>query len=171
MAEEVQATVENDMQETAASRVYEVGYHIIPTVKEDAIEGIVGSIRAVIEKAGGSFIAEGAPVQMKLSYPMVAREGDKNVEYDRGYFGWIKFEASVEASESLGESLTADRNILRHIIFRTVREETRARMKIPTLRDVRRTDAIKAPTRHVEDTTIAVSEVDLDKAIETLTTE
>ena len=161
---------ENDSKE-AGLRVYEVGYHIIPTVKEEELEGIVASIRAIIEKAGGSFIAEGAPVSMKLSYAMTAREGDKNVQYDRGFFGWIKFEAPVEITETLDESLKADRNILRHIIFRTVREETRARMKIPTLRDVRRTDAIKAPARHIEDTTVPVSEVDLDKAIETLTTD
>ena len=171
MTEEVQnSTAENDSKESGL-RVYEVGYHIIPTVKEEDLEGVVGSIRAVIEKSGGSFIAEGAPVLMKLSYAMVAREGDKNVQYDRGFFGWIKFESSVEASESLNESLKADHNILRHIIFRTVREETRARMKIPTLREVRRNEPLKPVAHHVEDTTIPVSEVDLDKAIEVLTTD
>ena len=171
MTDEAQKTAAQNDSPESASRVYEVGYHIIPTVKEESVEGIVATIRALIEKAGGSFIAEGAPVLMKLSYAMTAREGDKNVEYDRGYFGWIKFEAPVEVTEVLDEALKADRNILRFIVFRTVREETRARMKIPTLREVRRTDAIKAPAHHVEDVTIPVSEVDLDKAIETLTTE
>ena len=102
---------------------------------------------------------------------MTTREGDKNMHYDHAFFGWIKFEASVEVAESLNESLKSDRNILRHIIFRTVREETRARMKIPTLREVRRTDTIKPIARHTEDVTIPVSEIDLDKAIETLTTD
>jgi ribosomal protein S6 len=171
MAEDTKKVTTQDDSAQVALRIYEVGYHIIPTVKEEDVEGIVNSIRAVIEKAGGSFIAEGAPVLMKLAYSMTAREGDKNVTYDRGYFGWIKFESSVEASEKLHETLTVDRNILRHIIFRTVREETRARMKIPTLREVRRTDTIKPAPRHVEDTSIPVSEVDLDKAIETLTTD
>jgi len=171
MADEAQVTMQDSMSETAASRIYEVGYHIIPTVKEESIEGVVASIRAIIEKAGGSFIAEGAPVLMKLSYAMTAREGDKNVEYDRGFFGWIKFEAPVEVTEALDEGLKTDRNILRFIVFRTVREETRARMKIPTLREVRRTDTIKPVAHHVEDVTIPVSEVDLDKAIETLTTD
>lgn len=171
MADEAKVVSKDEGSEESALRIYEVGYHIIPTVKEEDIEGVVASIRTVIEKAGGSFIAEGAPVLMKLSYAMTVREGDKNVEYDRGYFGWIKFESTVEASEKLNETLKADRNILRHIIFRTVREETRARMKIPTLREVRRTDAIKPAPHHVEDTSIPVSEVDLDKAIETLTTD
>ena len=43
----------------AEPRIYELGYHIIPTVKEEDVEKIVGGIRSVIEKAGGSFIAEG----------------------------------------------------------------------------------------------------------------
>ncbi len=171
MAEDIKAVTSSGDSEESSLRIYEVGYHIIPTVKEEDVEGVVNSIRGSIERGGGSFIAEGAPVLMRLAYGMVAREGDKNVTYDRGYFGWIKFESSVEASESLNESLTSDRNILRHIIFRTVREETRARMKIPTLREVRRPDAIKPVTRHIEDTSIPVSEVDLDKAIETLTTD
>ncbi len=172
MAEDTKKVATNEVSEETALRIYEVGYHIIPTVKEEEIEGVVASIRSVIEKDGGSFIAEGAPVSTKLAYAMTAREGDKNVDYDRGYFGWIKFESSVDASEKLNETLKADRNILRHIIFRTVREETRARMKIPTLREVRRpADSIKPTPHHVEDTSIPVSEVDLDKAIETLTTD
>src|SRR3990167_4425026 len=63
----------------AEPRIYELGYHIIPTVKEEDVEKIVGSIRSVIEKAGGSFIAEGAPSLTKLSYAMnaLAKEGEK----------------------------------------------------------------------------------------------
>ncbi|HEY4478753.1 MAG TPA: hypothetical protein VI981_00095, partial [Candidatus Paceibacterota bacterium] len=76
-------------------RIYEIGYHIIPTVKEEDIEKTVGEIRKGIESSAGkaSFIAEGAPSLIKLAYPMSVREGEKYTEYDRGYFGWIKFEA------------------------------------------------------------------------------
>jgi hypothetical protein len=68
MAEsEVVETQETDIDRDA-TRVYEVGYHIIPTVAEENIESIVSEIRSVIEKAGGSFIAEGAPSLIKLAY-------------------------------------------------------------------------------------------------------
>src|SRR3989344_4245141 len=79
----------------AEPRIYEIGYHIIPTVKEEDIEKTVGEIRKVIESSIGkaTFIAEGAPSLMKLAYPMSVREGEKYTEYDRGYFGWKKFEA------------------------------------------------------------------------------
>ncbi len=172
MAKDIVA--ENDAKDTLEAgelRIYEVGYHIIPTVKEEELDGVVGKIRALIEKAGGSFIAEGAPVQMKLSYPMSIRENERHSEYDHSYFGWLKFEAPVEAALALEKALQADIQILRSIVFRTVREETRARLKLGTLREVRRTDTIKAPVRRVEEVSAPVSEVDLDKALEELTTE
>jgi ribosomal protein S6 len=170
MAEEVQAEIINDAPE-ALSRIYEVGYHILPTVPEENLEKAVGEIRAMIEKAGGSFIAEGAPSLMKLAYDMEAREGDKKVPHDRGYFGWIKFEAPVEAARALDDALKASPTILRSIVFKTVREETRARMKAPSLREVKRTDTIRTAPRREEEQSAPVSEEDLDKAIQDITTE
>lgn len=163
--------IEHDAADVAVSRIYEVGYHIVSSVKEEDLDAIVSTMRNVIEKAGGSFIAEGAPVLMKLAYGMEAREGDRNIEYDKAYFGWIKFEANLGVAEALEEVLKRDNTILRHIVFRTVREETRARIKAPALREVKRTDTIKAPARRPEESAAPVSEEDLNKALDTLTTE
>lgn len=170
MADVTAPVLENAADDAVVSRVYEVGYHILPTVAEDQVEKIVSEIRSVIEKAGGSFIAEGAPVLTKLAYTMDARDGDKWAEQDRGYFGWIKFEAASAAAEDLNEQLKAHKSILRHIVFRTVREETRARLKAPTIREVKRTDTIK-PTLRREEESAPVSEEDLDKALSDITTE
>lgn len=159
----------------AEPRIYEIGYHIIPTVKEEDVEKIVGGIRSIIEKAGGSFIAEGAPSLIKLSYTMSARakEGEKRVEYDRGYFGWIKFESGSGVTRTLEDALKLDANFLRFGIFRTVREDTRAKIKAPTLREVKRTDVIKSTPRRApsEESSAPVSEAALEKAIQDITTE
>lgn len=156
-------------------RIYEIGYHIIPTVKEGDVEKIVSEIRGVIGKAGGSFIAEGAPSLIRLAYPMsaLAAEGEKRAEYDRGYFGWIKFESVVEAVNTLMETLKSDANILRFGVFRTVREDTRAKMKAPTLREVKRTDTIRSSPRRAttEEKAAPVSETALEKAIQDITAE
>src|SRR3989344_1533702 len=152
-------------------RIYEIGYNIVPTVKEEDLEKIVGTIRAQIEKAGGSFIAEGAPSLTRLSYQMSTREGDKWVEYDRGYFGWLKFETSVETARALEEMLKGNASVMRFIVFRTVREDTRAKYKAPTLREVKRTDTIKSTPRRVEEPSVAVSEEELDKALLGITQE
>ena len=139
------------------TRIYEAGYHIVPTVKEEDVDKVVSSIRSEIEKLGGSFIAEGAPTLMKLAYSVDKREGEKHIAYDRGYFGWVKFEAPVAIADMLEETLKADANILRHIVFRTVREETRARMKAPTLREVKRTDTIRSSPRREEEVSAPIS--------------
>lgn len=161
----------DDAEDAGVLRVYEIGYHIIPTVKEDALEPIVAVIRGIIENNGGAFIAEGAPSLMRLSYPMGHRENDKNIEYDRAFFGWIKFEAMTEVAHALDEALKAHSDVLRYMIFRTVREDIRRQIKAPTLREVRRTDVIKQSPHRIEESAEPVSEAQLDKAIEELIVE
>jgi ribosomal protein S6 len=158
-------------------RIYEIGYTIIPTVKEEELEKVVGTVRSEIEKAGGNFIAEGAPSATRLAYTIVTRsargEGAKKSEYDRAYFGWIKFEARSTAVHALELSLKQNANILRSIVFQTVREDTRAKMKAPTLREVRRTDTIKSSPRRAIPTEEKgpVSEEELEKALKDITAE
>jgi ribosomal protein S6 len=166
---ENEAKIDMETSEDAAIlRVYEAGYHISPLVKEEDIEKIVSEIRAVVEKGGGSFIAEGAPVLMKLAYDIEGTDAGKKHFFDRGYFGWLKFESSIETADLLRITLEKHASIFRSMVFRTVREETRARLKAPQLREVKRSDMPKAAPRKVEESA-PVSEVDIDKAIETLT--
>jgi ribosomal protein S6 len=168
MADET-VVMENETAEDAdVSRVYEAGYQISPNVKEEDVEGLIAEFRAIIEKTGATFIAEGAPVLTKLSFPMYMREGEKNVEYDRGYFGWFKFESSFETANALRETLSKHKSILRAIVFRTVREETRAKIKAPQLREVKRTETAKSAPRKAEESA-PVSEADLEKAISDIT--
>lgn len=170
MAEAKAKAVETKEAAEAVLRIYEVGYHVVPTVKEEDVEKITGDVRAVIEKQGGTFIAEGAPTLTKLSYEISGTEGGKRVDYDRAYFGWIKFEAPSMAAALLEKSLLDNKNILRSMVFRTVREDTRARVKTPTLREVRRGETLKAAP-HQEEASAPVSEVDLEKAIQDITTD
>ena len=169
---DVIATEENAKTGEESVRIYEVGYTLIPSVKEEEVERIVGAIRGEIEKTGGNFIAEGAPSMMRLAYPMSAKEGGKRVEHDRGYFGWIKFEASIDTAHSLKQKLAENGQVLRAMVFQTVREDTRAKMKAPTLREVKRTDTIKSTPRRAEEATAGpVSEAELEKALQDITQE
>jgi len=104
----------------------------------------------------------------KLAFSMYKREGEKNAEYDRAYFGWMKFESMLETANELRDTLAKHPSIVRAIVFRTVREETRAKIKAPQLREVKRTETAKATPRKVEESA-PVSEVDLEKAISDLT--
>ena len=164
---------DSSSENEVVSRVYEVGYHVVPTAKDEDVEKVVTTIRDVTEKAGGSLITEGAPSLIKLAYAMVVREGEKLVEYDRSHFGWLKFEAPTAAARIVESALNANPAIIRCMVFKTLREDTRAKMKAPQLREVKRTDVIKSTTRRTEEGAdkAPVSEVELDKALETLTAE
>ena len=164
-------TAQQETAEGAALRVYEVGYHITPNAKEEDLDKVVAVIRGIVEKSGGSFIAEGAPAMTRFSYPMEVREGEKIVAYDRGYFGWLKFEAQATVAEVLEKALAQDANFIRSIIFQTVREDTRAKYRAPQLREVKRTDTIKAAPRRAEEAAAPVSEEDLEKALQDITAE
>jgi ribosomal protein S6 len=172
-------TEEAKKQETVAPkkegvRIYEVGYHILSTVKEGEVEGVVSLIRKDIEKAGGSLITEGAPQSVKLSYTMSINKGGKNSHYERAYFGWIKFESDADGVKTLNQTLASEKNILRYIIFNTLREDTRAIARPKTLREVRRTDTITStPKKGAEPKEVSeeVSEKELDKALEDITNE
>src|SRR3989344_1513087 len=127
-------------------QVYEVGYHLVPTLKEEELDGAVGGVRSCIEKMGGSFIAEGAPALTKLTYSMSSTSNGKRILYDRGYFGWIKFKTLPEKARTLGGELQKCASVIRTSVYKTVREDTRAKIKMP-LREIRRTDTLKVSPR------------------------
>ena len=168
MAEETVIMEAESADDAVASRVYEAGYQISSAVNEENIEALVAEFRAVIEKTGGTFVSEGAPVLNKLSFSMYMREGEKKVEYDRAYFGWFKFEATLEVAKELRDAFAKHPSIIRAIVFRTVREETRARLKAPQLREVKRSETLRASPRKIEESAV-VSEVDLEKALSDIT--
>lgn len=169
MAKKAAVPTDPEAEREVILRVYEAGYHIVPQTKEEDVDGVVAEIRKIIEKAGGSLIAEGAPVLMKLSFPMTTREGDKNVTYDRSYFGWLKFEAPAAVTEDLAEFFAGTRAIFRSLVFKTLREDTRAKLtKSPALREVKRSETLKT-VHKAEESAEPVSEEDLDKALETIT--
>ncbi len=155
------------------SQVYELGYHILPTVVSDDLEGEVAKIRSAIEKRGGSFIAEGPTETIALAYPMFVNNGGKQTKYESAYFGWMKFELSPEEAVLLrDEDLATNAQVLRFTLFKTTREETRAQLQSEQhtiLREVKTTGTIEK--REVQEEGGEVSEEELDKSIDELTEE
>lgn len=160
-----------DVAETAASRVYEAGYHIVPMAEESKVETVVSEIRSMIEKNGGSLVAEGAPVTTKLAFELMMLVAGKKTYFDTAHFGWLKFEASAEGAAAVSKALELNPSIIRSMVFRTVKEDTRAKFKAPTLREVKRTDTLKSSARKEVASTVPVTEADIDKAISDITTE
>ncbi len=149
--------------------VYEAGFHVVPTVAEDKVGGVVERIRAEIEKAGGSIISEGSPKKIQFTYVIERARAGKREKYAEGYFGWVKFEASSAAVKHLETFLALDNDVLRSLIIHVSREEIVA----PVARSVFSSNALagevlqKKPVAP-EVQKVAASNEEIDKTIDSL---
>ena len=119
VGEEMVGTEESD-----ALRIYEVGYHVIPSIAEENVGAVVAEIHAQITKGKGMIIGEDAPKMRELAYaiPKIVN-GAKNI-FKTAYFGAIKFESNSSVAVELQETLKSNEKILRYLIIKTVRENT-----------------------------------------------
>lgn len=104
--------------------VYELGYHLLPTLSDEEVQKEAASFKSLIEKQGGSLVSEEAPKPMHLAYTMVKKQEGKNAKFNESFFGWIKFETSAEGVLQVKKEVDANKNVLRYLIIKTVREYT-----------------------------------------------
>ena len=103
-------------------KVYEVGYLLLPVIEDSKIQEESLVIRDIIEKNEGQFLSEGSAEMISLTYPMSKLISGRKQKFDNAYFGWIKFEGSIDSLDKIKESLDKIDNILRYILISTVKE-------------------------------------------------
>ncbi len=164
--------VEGSSQAKAAPKekgnpVYEVGFHIVPTVGEDGVGAVVESIRKILGDA--EIITEGFPRKITLAYQVERATQGKREKYTESYFGHIKFATLREALPAIQTALQALEPVLRFLIVETVREDIAAAPR----RAVFTSDRLEGKTieKHVgvAEKPAEVSEAELDKSIGALT--
>lgn len=154
-------------------QVYEVGLHIVPSVSPEDAAKTVQALKEVIVSNGGTIIAEETPKMMRLAYTMVRSIAGKNDKYDTASFGWVKYEAAPHVTVLVRDAITANKDILRHLITRTVRENTMYGQHVAIARvgaTARAADAERREAAKKEEGG-PVSEEEVDKAIEDLVKE
>lgn len=157
-----------DHNEHTEPRVYELGYHLVPTLAVEQIPAASGAVRGMIEQISKDIIAEELPVFIDLAYTIVKTVEHKNKRFDQAYFGWIKFEAHPEGIATLEEALKKDDNVLRYLVVKTIKENTFIAKKFVGAKVKEEVVAEVEGEVVVESTTEAPSEVALDKAVEEL---
>ena len=106
-------------------KIYEVGYHIISSVAEENIPAEVEKIKAYLAKEKAIIISEEAPKLRPLAYSIKKGFGGIYKTYDKAYFGFIKFELTEEGDvRNIDLAMKNNDSILRHIVIKTVRENT-----------------------------------------------
>jgi len=147
--------------------VYEVGFHVLPTVEEGNVGGILEAIRAELLKGNAEIIAEQFPKKMALAYTIERAVSSKREKYTNAYFGSIKFAIDREHVPALETLLRGNKNILRYLFVETMREEA-----IPARRAVFSSKRLEGETIHkpitVPEISREVSEEELQKSIDAL---
>lgn len=151
-------------------RLYELGYHIVPTVTGDVVPEEVNKLKDFIEKSGGVISADHMPQQMSLAYSIPAMVGEKRKYFDTALFGWIKFRVVPACALELQKKLKDNKNILRFIIIKTAQEKIMSPKKMTFLKpkETVRPDMITPKKKKSEQ---VLSEEELEKTIEELVTE
>ena len=104
--------------------VYEVGFHINPSLPEGEILGKVTDLKQEISTRGGVFISEEFPSLFQLAYTITKRIGNDNKRFTQTFFGWIKFEMSPASIVEFKKVIESDIDMIRFLIIKTVREDT-----------------------------------------------
>lgn len=155
------ATVKN------TTPVYEIGFHIVPTVGDEGVPAVVDAIRKALGEA--EIISEGFPNKITLAYQVESAAGGKREKYTESYFGHIKFAMQREKVQAFTEAMRALQPVLRFLIIETVREDiAQAPRRAVFTSDRLEGKTIEKPVGAAEKSS-EISEAELDKSIEALT--
>lgn len=113
------------------TKVYEIGYLIVSSVPEEKVPALADSLQELLFKKEANILASETPELRRLAYTMVKKIGSKNHSFDRGYFGWFKFEVKTSEIESIKKDFELNPDILRVLLISTVRENTYLGKRMP----------------------------------------
>lgn len=153
-------------------QIYEIGYLLVSSIPEEKVTHEVNSLKEVLSKKGAEFIGEEMPELRTLAYTMVKKIGPSNHRFDKGYFGWFKFEISTAEIESVKKAFEENINMLRMLVINTIRENTYLGKKSPVpMPEVPIETPIDQGTELSLDTPTVASVEDMDKSIDAMVKE
>ncbi len=169
---QVEAQAETSSQANAqkdSRPLYEIGFHVVPTVEEAKVGEVVETLRAEIKKAGGEIVGEQAPQKMTLSYVIERATSGKREKYSEAYFGWLKFVVEErDGIVGLENFLQNNKTILRFLFIKTEHEEVQAPRRAVFSSNRLEGETLKKPVSAPESPVGEVSEEELDKSIDAL---
>lgn len=119
--------------DSSEPQVYELGYHIVPTVPDNELEQEVNAITETLKSVQADFVGERFPAQVHLAYPIDTQTEGKREAFTTAYFGWIAFEINAADVSTVHDALAARERVLRFIIAKTSRDQVAAVMADPGL--------------------------------------
>jgi ribosomal protein S6 len=142
------------------SRVYEVGYLLVPTLKEEEVPAIYGNLKELISSLDGQVVSDEMPVSIGLAYTMQKVIQNVHHKYDTAYFGWVKFFMDPEKVLELKKKLDLDVNVIRFLILKTVKENTIASKRFVKDMTRRKTQIVGKNEEKKEEEIVNKEEID-----------
>jgi ribosomal protein S6 len=164
--QEIESKEENVAEVDANSRVYELGYLLVPNIAEEDVPAMFGNLKELVSSFGGMAISDEMPKMLPLAYSMVKVIDNVRNKFNTAYFGWIKFTMDADKIPEMKKKLDLDPNLIRFLILKTVKENTIASKRFV------RSDSHKRPTAKkggdTEVPAVPINKEEIDKEIEAL---
>ena len=185
MSDEQQDTQAEDLVDEsgvdpASNSVYELAYHIVPSLGDDDRATRVDAIRKLVEDAGGVILNDVYPEHMDLEYTMTKPIAGKLQRFDTAFFGWINFELTKDAIATIKDACDKDDTLIRFLITTTTKELAMTQTR-PSFKKELEAPVVPATSIPAEAPTVAgvpeeeaseeMSEEEVDKAIDDLVEE
>ena len=107
----------NETEIDANSRVYELGYLLVPTIEEIEVPAVYGNLKELILSFGGAPISDEMPKMIQLAYAMVKVVANVRSKFNTAYFGWTKFTMDSDKVLELKKKLDLDPNVIRFLLL------------------------------------------------------
>ncbi|MBI5139892.1 MAG: 30S ribosomal protein S6 [Candidatus Vogelbacteria bacterium] len=148
--------------ETEGTKLYELGYLLVPTLAEEAMVDEVNKIRAYLEKDGGLITSFCHPETKKLAYEIAERGvASKKTKFGDAFFGWFRFQSTPEAISNIKDELDKNSKVLRFLIIKPSKDSPR--LTIVQIPETKTADAsVKREKKKI------MTEQELDKEIDEL---
>ncbi len=146
-------------------KVYELGYLLVPIIKEEDLPVSYGNIKELVASFGGEIIADEMPKMIGLAYTMQKVVSNVRAKYNTAYFGWIKFMTTGDQIVELKKKLDLDPNFIRFLIIKTVKENTIASKRFVRGETYKRPAAKKGAEN---ETALPINKEEIDKEIDAL---
>jgi ribosomal protein S6 len=150
------------------TQVYETSFLLVSTLAEEKIPTVFGAIKSLLEKQGATFVSEELPKMKPLAYTMVQNEYGKNTKFNFAYFGWVKYELPTENADEVKSELLKNKDVLRFLTIKTVKENTVSGFKLAKKRGDEKTSENPAINENSVESAGEVNEAEVGEAIDKL---
>ena len=162
---EAEAENKNGTEKDTNSRVYELGYLLVPSISEEDLPVVYGNLRELVMSLGGVGISDEVPKMITLAYAMSKVIANVRNKFNTAYFGWTKFTMDSDKVPELKKKLDLNPNFIRFLIIKTVKENTIAAKRFVRGETRRRP---RADRNSESGTAVPINKDEIDKEIDAL---